>query len=271
MTLSSSRPASVTSRPSAPAANGGGGRTDDEICIVAEKEGRGGGGRTSANSDHSIHRINGLEDRPLSRQSIIHPGHRNSPAGNGPHKADSPAVKAPLPPSSLPGGYYPRSHLLPPASDPFGRGYGLPAHHHQMSAALQDPRTMSMLSYHMAAGARPPPSPFEMMDPFRDPYRLDLFRDPVREARERELLRLGELDRAKVMSLAAGYQLPPGYYPPTTLTHKMVPPHLSMAYGGGAVPPSLGLPPLGLGHPLGLNGAPGGPGAPQYGKDPLRR
>ena len=71
----------------------------------------------------------------------------------------------------------------------------------------------------------------------------------------------------------AGYSNLPGYYPPTTMAtagmHKLVPPHLSSPYGSTSVPPTLGLPSLGLGHPLGLNGAP--QGNPNYGKDLLRR
>ena len=188
---------------------------DDEICIVAEKEGiRSAAARPVSNtSDHSIHRLNGLvDDRPSSRQSIIH---RNSPVvtGGGVLKSDSPAVRGGaygLPPTSLPSSYYSRSHLLPPSAA--AAAYGLPAHHLAGSAAMaayaqaQDPRLMG--AHHAAAMLRPPANPFDPMaaayasaaqDPFRDPYRaMDMFRDPLREARERELIRISELDRAKV-------------------------------------------------------------------------
>jgi len=244
---------------------------DDDIYIVAEKEGNRpppGGGRTSATgSDHSIHRINGLvDDRPLSRQSILH---RGSPAVNAAMSNGPKAAYGHLPPASLPSSYYSRSHLGA-LSDPFGRPNpgGMSAHSayglDPRMAALQDPRTMSMLSAHGMLGSAVGLNPFDPMaglsDPFRD-YRMDLFRDPLREAHDRELLRLNELDRAKALS-----SLYPSYYPPTSLPANM---HMPMAPYSTAsgMPGSLGLPPHlgGLGHPL---GAPGGPGA--Y-KDPLRR
>ena len=271
-----------SSRPPSASRGGGDPRRDDEICIVMEKEGIRGPpvitGRTSVNSDHSIntiHRINGLEDRPSSRQSLLHV-HRNSPTVNGPHKSDSPSVKGyGLPPTSLPSSYYSRSHMLPVSTDPYGRSvltptsYGLPSH--QMAPHHMAASSMAMLGHHILGGVSiRPPNPFDhaaALDPFRDPYRMDLFRDPLREARERELMRLSELDHAKALQMA-GYAMP-GYYPPTTLGHKMVGPHLSSPYSAASVPPTLGLPPLGLGHPLGMNGAPGIP--PTYSKDPLRR
>ena len=196
-------PAGSVALPAPPANN-----RDDEICIVAEKEGNRSGANSgrpvSVNSDHSIHRINGLvDDRPSSRQSIIHT-HRNSPVVAGSHiKSDSAAVRSyGLPPSTLPSSYYSRSHLLPAA-------YGLPSAHHLaagsagMAAYAQDPR-MSMMSHPaMLAGVRPAnpfdPVAYGSVDPFRDPYRtMDMFRDPLREAREMELMRISEMDRAKV-------------------------------------------------------------------------
>ncbi|MCP3665244.1 MAG: hypothetical protein GY696_22560, partial [Gammaproteobacteria bacterium] len=126
-----------------------------------------------------------------------------------------------------------------------------------------------------------------------------LFRDPLREARDRELM-----DRAKMMQQlgVGGYSLPPGYYSTlpgagsahaaaaaSSSLHKLVapgmyPPHSSsaglppMGLHGlmGGLPPTHPTPPglsghhsasaAGLpGHPsLGMNGAPG------Y-KDPTRR
>ena len=255
---------------------------DDDIYIVAEKEGTRPppGGRNSA-SDHSIHRINGLDDRPHSRQSILH---RGSPAVNAAAMSNGPkAAYGHLPPSSLPSNYYSRSHLGALSADPFGRpnpgaaAAGLSAHPayglDPRVAALQDPRTMSMLSAHGMLGSAAAVAglnPFDPMaglaaaDPFRDPYRMDLFRDPLREAHDRELLRLNELDRAKALS-----SLYPSYYPPTSLPASMhMPPMAPYSSTASGMPPgSLGLPPHlgGLGHPL---GAPGGPAA--Y-KDPLRR
>ena len=155
------------------------------------------------------------------------------------------------------------------------------------AAGALDPR--AVMSHQMLSASIRPPNPFDPLaavDPFRaaaDPYHraVDMFgRDPLREARERELLMLSEYDRAKALQMA-GYSsaLAAGYYPPTSLAagmhHKMaVPPHLAASpYGSSAagVPPTLGLPSLGLGpHPLGLNGAPP-PATPTYGKDLLRR
>jgi hypothetical protein len=142
-------------------------------------------------------------------------------------------------------------------------------------------------------------APFDYpgLDPFRDPYRLDLLtRDPLREAREREFLRLNplsslmnsELERAKAMS-SFGYPVGlsgyPGYPASSLPAHKLPPPphHLSSLYGhttAAAVPPSLGgltHPGLTAAHHLGLNGVPGSAAAAAaaaagpYGKDPLRR
>lgn len=293
---------------------------DDEIFIVAEKEGNrppavGGGGRNSASSDHSIHRqLNGLEaDRPHSRQSILH---RGSPAVNSAAAAaaaaggvaNGPKPTGPyghLPSASLPSSYYSRSHMgALSVADPFGRGpphaAALPPHSSpyagldpRMSAGLQDPRTMAMLSAHGMLGTSGL-NPFDPMasamaaaaaaDPFRDPYHratMDLFRDPLREAHDRELLRLNELDRAKALS---SLYPPSPYYspaPPTSLPasmHKLVPGAAASAAGApagygaaaapGLAPPSLGLPP----HLAGLShhhlGAAQPPGQPY---NPLRR
>ena len=116
---------------------------------------------------------------------------------------------------------------------------------------------------------------------------MDLLgRDPLREARERELMRLNplgslvnsELERAKALGLAGYPSLPTGYpgYPTATtlaaasLAHKMVPPHLSSLYSSPSMAPGLGFPHPGLSHAMGLNGVPGS--NPQFnGKDPLRR
>jgi len=140
------------------------------------------------------------------------------------------------------------------------------------------------------------PLGYPSMDPYRDPYRLDLLgRDPLREARERELTRLNplgslmssELERARALGLAgypsmhAGF---PGGFPATSLAssllgpgayaQKMVPPPMGSMYASNAgVHPGAGL---GLGHHLPphmtapINGAHGH--SPQFnGKDPLGR
>ena len=76
----------------------------------------------------------------------------------------------------------------------------------------------------------------------------------------------------------ASYSNLQGYgYPPTSLAgamHKMgVPTHLGSPYGSTSVPPTLGLPSLGLPpHPLGGPGPPNpAAAAAAYGKDLLRR
>jgi hypothetical protein len=329
--------------------NGGRKSRDDEICIVAEKEGNrsvaAGAGRTGSggqSEQHSLNRLHngsldGLE-RPGSGQqqpSILlhhhssgssHHARNSSPAvastaSNGPSKSDSPSIVKHIPPpqpqhglSSSSSSYYGRSPHL--GSDPYSRvaaglppsSYPLTSHHYAapgVAAGLHDPRSLSAMMPHHAmlgasAGLARPPFDYAGMDPFRDPYRLDLLgRDPLREARERELLRLSnplsslmnsELERAKAMSsfavagypplsaaAAAGY---PGYPSSTTLGHKLVGPphphHLSGLYAAGAaVPPTLGLtgphPGLAAAHHLGLNGVPGSATAAPYGKDPMRR
>ena len=171
---------------------------------------------------------------------------------------------------------------------------------------------------HMMSGSLRPPNPLDpysasyaaALDPYRaDPYRLDLLgRDPLREARERELMRLGapaslgslELERAKAYGLAGaagaaypGLAPPSAYpgYPPTTfaaaqaaqaaasasLAHshaqKMASAHgLSSLYPSSAgLHPSLAAyPGAALGYPGPATGLNGAAG--QFnGKDPLRR
>ena len=289
-------------------------RICDDISIIAEKEGNRSGansvtGRASVNSDHSITRLNGLDTNGL--------------------KSDSPAAAAlkagahHLPPAMPPGGHQPHSYLYPgsqsrPGQPPISTSY-LAGHGHPSLAPpptpTHDPRTLAMYPHIMGQSLRPPnpldpyaaaaAATYASMDPYRDPFRLDLLgRDPLREARERELMRLGaaagplgtslELERAKALSLSsAGFHHPslaagaaaayPGY--PTSAqaaasaslaAHKMgVPSHLSSLYPSAANPaaalhPSLAAAgyPSALGYPTaGLNGA-----VPsQYGKDPLRR
>jgi hypothetical protein len=142
-----------------------------------------------------------------------------------------------------------------------------------------------------AAAARPPFADYPGLDPFRDHYLLSAGagRDPLREARERELLRLSaaaanplsslmnsELERAKALSMASSYGYPPlsatPGYPGYPGHHKLVGPsphHLAGLYGAAGV---AATPPAhpGLSH-LGLNGVVPGGSAPTYGKDPLRR
>jgi len=295
---------------------------DSDISIIGEKEGNRSGansvtGRTSVNSDHSITRLNGLDSSSHSRD-------HGSPLVTNGLKSDSPASKhlAGLPGVSPgyhlhpPGGHRPPGGPPAPHHDLLGRSaYGALGHpsldprlaHSQADsirlaqlaqsdprlaqAAMVDPRmdpmmAAAMFPHLMAPSMARPPGPFEYpgLDPFRDPYRMDLLnRDPLREARERELMRLNplgslvtsELERAKALGLA-GYPsmpsgLPPGYPPTTTLSmmSKMAP----NPYGSLYSSPSMhGLSlPHGLPHgAMGINGLPGSP-AQYNGKDPLRR
>ena len=302
----------------------------------------GGGGRTSAQSEHSISRLhNGSLESPGSSSgpSLLHHHnnhHRNSSpavvgggkaspaANNGPAKSDSPSIVKHIPPpaqqqhphglSPSSSSYYGRSPHLGP--DPYSRvaaglppsSYPLTSHHYAApTAGLADPRSLAMLPHHAmlsASGLGRPPFDYAGLDPFRDPYLMA--RDPLREAREREFLRLNplsslmnsELERAKAMSSfgyppglsAAGY---PGYPATTMAAHKMPPhphhlsglyAHSAMHSAAGAVPPSMGVLSAAHHHPglsaaaahhLGLNGVPGSAAAAAaavpYGKDPLRR
>ena len=234
---------------------------DPDIAIIGEKEGtRSGansvGGRTSVNSDHSISRINGTG-----------PPARDSPTVNGIAKSESPAV-------SRPGGHAAYSGLYGAA----GRGGAAYLGATPGLSHAPDPRTLAMFP-HLAPTQLRPHNPFDYpaaaaaaasLDPYRaaaaaaaDPYGAALLgRDPLREARERELMRLNplagpaalqpalnaELERAKALSSMvqgvglspAGYPglpgavpgYPPSPYPPQ---HKMVPHHpLTPLYGGQA-------------------------------------
>jgi len=274
-------------------------KIDPDISIIAEKEGNRSGansvtGRTSVNSDHSISRLNGLDMDPRAP----HRDHGSPIVTNG-LKSDSPAIKH-LPSTIAHQSYmYPASQTrpaqapvppaLPSSADLLGRSsYGLGAHHMAPPSSMHDPRTLAMFPHLMGQSIRAPnPFDYPSLDPFRDPYRMDLLgRDPLREAREREMMRLNplgslvnsELERAKALGLAGYPSLPTGYpgYPTATtlatasLAHKMVPPHLSSLYSSPSMAPGLGFPHPGLGHAMGLNGVPGS--NPQFnGKDPLRR
>ena len=254
-------------------------RICDDISIIEVKEGnRSGansvgvvGGRASVSSDHSLR--NGQDHPQLSNGvKSYYPGHTPTPP------RPPPPVSSYLPPT-----------LAPPA----------PSH---------DPRTLAMFPHMMGQSIRPhnPLDPYgsayaaaAALDPYRaaaaaDPFRMDLLaRDPLRAAREQELLRLGaaaantnplhaELERAKALSQlgpTAGYPGLPsaaGYpgYPPTTLAAAA---HLTNSH---FYPPTAtqGLHHLAAGYPhptsLGYPAAPGlnGAGLPgQYAKDPLRR
>merc|ERR1719461_2722406 len=137
-------------------------------------------------------------------------------------------------------GHPPTSYLYPGAQPRPGQPPGPPP----ASTPSHDPRSLAMFPHMMGQSLRPP-NPLDPyaaaaaaavsypgLDPYRDPFRLDLLgRDPLREARERELMRLGslgslgttmELERAKALSLSsAGYPSLAGAaypgYPATTL------------------------------------------------------
>ena len=143
----------------------------------------------------------------------------------------------------------------------------------------------------MSAGSLRPPNP---LDPYgsyaaaaaMDPFRLELLsRDPYREAREREMLRLtnplsslvnsAELERAKAqaLGLTPGYPSLPGAYPgypPTTL---------AAAANASLAAHKMNLGSAHLGSLYSHHGIPGYPASPLYppshsqynGKDPLRR
>ena len=320
--LVTSRPGSVVSRHSTPPAlpvkhvtsselRQREERICDDISIIAEKPGEGNrsgansvtGRPVSVSSDHSITRING---GPAS-------GHENG------LKSDSPAssgLKAhhSLPAASPYGGLYPgaRPGQPPPPSAASSYLAAAAAGHHGLAPPSHDPRTLAMFPHMMTGSLRPTLDPYSAsyaaaLDPYRaDPYRLDLLgRDPLREARERELIRLGapaslgslELERAKAYGLAgaagAGYPglAPPSAYPgypPTTfaaaqaaqaaasasLAHSHAQ-KMASAHGLGSLYPSSGLHPSLAGYPGAALGYPG-PGlngaAGQFnGKDPLRR
>lgn len=271
-------------------------KIDNDISIIAEKEGNRSGansvtGRTSVNSDHSISRLNGLDIDPRAS----HRDHGSPIVTNG-LKSDSPSIKH-IPSTIAHQSYmYPASQTrpaqapvppaMPSSAELLGRSsYGLAAHHMAPPSSMHDPRTLAMFPHLMGQSLRAPnPFDYPSLDPFRDPYRMDLLgRDPLREAREREIMRLNplgslELERAKALGLAGYPSLPTGYpgYPTATtlatasLAHKMVPPHLSSLYSSPSIAPSLGFPHPSLGHAMGLNGVPGS--NPQFnGKDPLRR
>ena len=307
----SSRPSSVVGGPPGQVKPGDPGghltkkeeRICDDISIIAEKEGTRSSGRASVSSDHSITRING--------------GQPGLDPVNG-LKSDSPAASV-----MKAGGHHghpPTSYLYPGAQPRPGQPPGPPPASSYLASLAppatpsHDPRSLAMFPHMMGQSLRPP-NPLDPyaaaaaaavsypgLDPYRDPFRLDLLgRDPLREARERELMRLGslgslgttmELERAKALSLSsAGYPSLAGAaypgYPATTLAaaqaaasaslaaHKMgvagvgVAPHLSSLYP--ATHP--GYPPSLAGYPTsGLNGIPGHAAAGQYnGKDPLRR
>lgn len=274
-------------------------KIDNDISIIAEKEGNRSGansvtGRTSVNSDHSISRLNGLDIDPRAP----HRDHGSPIVTNG-LKSDSPAIKH-IPSTIAHQSYmYPASQTrpaqapvppaMPSSADLLARSsYGLAAHHMAPPSSMHDPRTLAMFPHLMGQSLRAPnPFDYPSLDPFRDPYRMDLLgRDPLREARERELMRMNplgslvnsELERAKALGLAGYPSMPTGYpgYPTATtlaaasLAHKMVPPHLSSLYSSPSMAPGLGFPHPGLSHAMGLNGMPGS--NPQFnGKDPLRR
>ena len=299
-------------------------RICDDISIIAEKPGEGNRsgtnsvtGRASVSSDHSITRING---GPAS-------GHENglksdSPAGLKPPGHHSLAAGAPHPAASPYGGLYPgaqaRPGQPPPPSAASSYLAAAAAGHHGLAPPSHDPRTLAMFPHMAMSQSLRPPNPLDpysasyaALDPYRDPFRLDLLaRDPLREARDRELLRLGagaapaslgslELERAKAYGLGAagagypGLAPPSAYpgYPPTTfaaaqaaqaaasasLAHSHAQ-KMASAHGLGSLyPSSAGLHPSLAGYPgaaLGYPGAAAGlnGAAGQFnGKDPLRR
>ena len=288
---------------------------DSDISIIGETSGNRSGansvtGRTSVNSDHSITRLNGLDSNSHSRD-------HGSPLVTNGLKSDSPASKhlAGLPGVSPgyhlypPGGHRPPTGGPPSHQELLGRSAYPSLGHPSMDprlaasqadslrlaqlaqadprlaqAAMVDPRmdprmTAAMFPHMMAPSLGRAPGPFDYpgLDPFRDPYGLLAARDPLREARERELMRLNplgsalELERAKALSLAAYPSMPgvpPGYPTTTSLSMMsgMASPYSSL-YTSPSLP-TLGLP---LGHRVpGINGVPG-PGSPYATKDPLRR
>ena len=297
-------------------------RICDDISIIAEKPGEGNRsgansvtGRASVSSDHSITRING---GPAS-------GHENglksdSPAGLKPPGHHSLGAGAAHPAASPYGGLYPGPQARPgqpPPPSAASSYLAAAAAAGQFTQPSPDPRTLAMFPHMMSQSLRPPnpldpySASYAALDPYRDPFRLDLLgRDPLREARDRELLRLGagagaaslgslELERAKAYGLGAagagypGLAPPSAYpgYPPTTyaaahaaqaaasasLAHSHAQ-KMASAHGLGSLyPSSAGLHPGLAGYPGAALGYPGpaaglnGAAGQFNGKDPLRR
>ena len=278
-------------------------RICDDISIIAEKPGEGNRsgansvtGRASVSSDHSITRINGGpasgHENGLKSDSVKPPGgHHGLPPG-APHPAAASAY----------GGLYPGAQSRPgqpqPPSAASNYLAAAAAGHASLAPPSHDPRTLTMFPHMMSQSLRPPnpldpySASYAALDPYRDPFRLDLLgRDPLREARERELMRLGagaaasplglvnsELERAKAYGLGApgagypGLAPPSAYpgYPPNTLAaaqaaqaaasaslaaHKMASTHGL----GSLYPSSTGLHPSLAGYPGSALGYPGPP------------
>ena len=301
-------------------------RICDDISIIAEKP---GDGSRSGTANSVTRCASGSSDHSVTRQINGGPG-PNGGLDPGLNGVKSEAMKAAVPsylsyPGAAPrpgpppvSSYLAHPGLAPPPADPRSLAMFSPAAH-LLPGPQQHPslhRQPSALDPYGAAAAA---SYSAALDPYRDPFRLDLALaqhgsrvpgvDPLREARERELLRLGaahslssELERAKAAASAA-YSAPypgmaPGYpgYPPTTLAtaaaqaaaaqasaaslaaHKMGSglglgsPHLAPSLYPGQASLHPGMYPSTLGYPpAGLNGSLPGHGGQYNGKDPLRR
>merc|ERR1719356_861909 len=194
-----SRPSSVASvKPGDPPGAGMLTKKEERICddisIIAEKEGtRSGSGRASVSSDHSISRINGGQsldpvnglksDSPAA--SVMKAGHHHPPTsylypGSQPRPGQPPG-----PPTAASSSL---ASLAPPAT-PTHDSRSLAMFPHMMGQSLRPPNHLDPYAAAAAAAVSYPG-----LDPYRDPFRLDLLgRDPLREARERELMRLGSL------------------------------------------------------------------------------
>jgi len=268
-------------------------RDDGEVTVISEKDGHTTiahnatpNGRISAGGERSP----SLKSQPQRTPST---GNVRPPTAPGsrppPSTTASPSLASSL--AAAAAGHVPPPPGFPGASTPAGL------------SSLHDPRSSFYAASLMAAasgavpsfsGAPPPALPPSSLyppgavDPLRDPYRaLSLYgaaaavagaaKDPLREARERELLRLnplssmiaGEQERARLAAMA---------YPPSTSTAALFPPppgSLPVAAPGfpkvgagtaplglyspaGAVTPGLlpGPPPAVNGHPPSAGAAP---------------
>ncbi|XP_059090411.1 autism susceptibility gene 2 protein-like isoform X2 [Tigriopus californicus] len=275
--------------------------SSSEITVVSEKEGNTtiahNGGRSSVHERSSS--VSSLKrgHSPVVNNSAISSKERlsNPPSRSG---SDHRSATASLPPVSR------GLHLPPPPPPPGAVSHGMLFPNMNSAVSMADPRSlyanlMASVGSHipvshasslfsLAGGGHGGMLPLPGgMDPFRDPYRAMAMygsKDPLREARERELLRMNPLgsmimseqDRARMVSM--GYPpvtaAPPGLFGPHSsmgmLGASGFPPHSSAAVAAAAAaaakspygmyhPPPPGFPPGAGGGGLGSLGPPGMP------------
>jgi hypothetical protein len=235
---------------------------DSDITIVSEREGNTtiahNGGRSSADlRPPSANK----RDRSPSVNSQGGGGGKDRPRSNPPNVRPSSAASRP---TAAPPVVSSASSAMPPG---FGGGFpGIPGMPPMSQASNMYAHLMMGAAYNPSAMFSPGGA--AAMDPFRDPYRvLSMYNaaaaaksDPLREARERELLRLNPLgsmimneqDKARLAAIGGYPQAPPtpGFFPP--------PPPSSLSMLGGFPPPPLAPP----GSPMGAGPKAPPPGVP---------